>query len=169
MRTWQLRSRLWIPRPPDEVFPFFAAAENLSRLTPPWLRFRIESPTPIPMGDGALIDYRIGVRGVPMRWRTRIAAWDPPHRFVDEQLRGPYARWHHTHTFTARDGGTELGDLVDMRPRGGPLAGLLMAAIVRRDVERIFRYRSRVMAELFGGDPAAAELSWHGATHVPKT
>ncbi len=160
MIAWRLRSKLWIPQRPEDVFPFFADAQNLSELTPPWLSFAIATPTPIDMHDGTLIDYKIRVRGLPMGWRTRISRWDPPRAFVDEQLRGPYALWHHTHTFVPVDGGTQLGDEVLMRPRGGPLAGLLMRLMVRRDVESIFRYRTEVMAQRFGGDARSGELEW---------
>lgn len=160
VRTWRLRASLWVPAPLATVFPFFADAHNLERLTPPWLSFRILTADPIAMAVGTLIDYRIGLRGVPLRWRTRIARWEPPHAFVDEQLRGPYRLWHHTHTFTAENGGTRLGDEVLMRPRGGPLAGLLMKALVRRDVERIFRYRAQQVAAAFGGDPTTSDLTW---------
>lgn len=167
MKTWRLRCSLWVPRPPAAVFPFFADAQNLEQLTPHWLSFRILTPTPIAMAEGTQIDYRITVRGLPLRWRTRITRWQPPHTFADEQLRGPYARWHHTHTFTAVDGGTVLGDEVVMRPKGGPLAGLLMRCIVRGDVERIFRFRARVMAERFGGRANAAELAWSEQVEDP--
>lgn len=160
MKTWRLRTSLWVPQPPTAVFPFFAAAQNLERLTPGWLSFRILTPLPITMGEGTLIDYRIGIRGLPVRWQTRIARWEPPYAFADEQLRGPYALWHHTHTFTALDGGTVLGDEVRMRPKGGPLAGVLMAMFVQRDVERIFRFRAQAMAMRFGADAARAELHW---------
>lgn len=141
------------------MFPFFADAGNLAQLTPEWLSFRILTPQPIVMGVGTRIDYRIGIHGVPVRWRTRIARWEPPHAFADEQLRGPYALWHHTHTFEPQGGGTLVGDEVVMRPKGGPLAGLLMQLLVRRDVERIFRYRARVLRERFGA-PGEATLRW---------
>ena len=157
MKTWRLRSSLWVPHPPAAVFPFFADAQNLERLTPDWLSFQILSALPIDMHVGTTIDYRIALRGIPLRWRTRIARWEPPFAFADEQLRGPYALWHHTHTFTPCDGGTVLGDDVVMRPKGGPLAGLVMKMFVRRDVERIFRHRAEVMTGLFGGSQAAAE------------
>ncbi len=160
MKIWRLRASLWVPRLPGEVFPFFADAQNLERLTPDWLSFRIVTPLPIEMRQGTQIDYRIGIRGLPIRWRTRIGRWQPPHAFADEQLRGPYSLWHHTHTFTARDGGTTLGDEVLMRPKGGLLAGTLMALFVRRDVERIFRFRAQVMATRFGADASRAELHW---------
>ena len=90
MKTWRLRSKLWVPHAPEQVFPFFADAGNLERLTPPWLSFQIHTPLPIQMQVGALIDYRITVRGLPLRWRTRIARWEPNVAFADERgLRRP--------------------------------------------------------------------------------
>ena len=91
MKEFTLHTELWLPRPRDEIFPFFAEARNLEAITPPWLKFEVLTPAPIQMRPGALIDYRIRVHGFPIRWRTEIAEWDPPHRFVDVQLRGPYA------------------------------------------------------------------------------
>lgn len=160
VKTWRLRTSQWVPRPPEQVFPFFADARNLEQLTPPWLSFTILTPMPIPMAVGTLIDYRIALHGVPMRWRTRIARWEPGRAFADEQLRGPYVLWHHTHTFTPCDGGTVLGDDVVMRPKGGPFAGLVMRLFVRRDVQRIFEHRARVLAETFGARDDRAELRW---------
>ncbi len=160
MKTWRLRSSLWIPHPPEVVFPYFADARNLEALTPAWLSFQILTPSPIVMKTGTLIDYRIGVRGLPLRWRTRIARWEPPYVFADEQLRGPYALWHHTHSFTPCDGGTTLSDQVAMRPRGGPLASLLMALFVRRDVERIFHHRARVLIQRFDGSASSSRVWW---------
>ena len=153
--TWLLQAEVRLPRPAAEIFPFFSDAANLERLTPPWLRFRILTATPIDMHEGTLIDYRLRVRGVPLRWRTRIRAWEPPHRFVDEQLKGPYRLWVHEHTFREADGGTVCGDRVEYAVPGGALAHRLF---VRRDVERIFAYRQRMLHEMFGGatdgDPA---------------
>jgi len=149
MKEFTLQTELWLPRPMDEVFPFFAEARNLEAITPPWLRFEVLTPAPIEMRAGAWIDYRLRVHGVPLRWSTEIAEWQPPHRFVDVQLRGPYTLWHHTHTFETRDGGTLCGDLVRYRPRGGALIHWLF---VRRDVERIFQFRAQRLKELFGGD-----------------
>lgn len=160
MKTWRLRSSLWVPHPPAAVFPFFANAHNLERLSPDWLSFEILTPAPIDMHAGTLIDYRIRLRGLPMRWQTRIAVWQPPHCFVDEQQRGPYALWRHSHTFASQDGGTRLDDDVVMRPKGGPLAPLAMALLVRGDVERIFRFRAEVMASQFGGARAGAGRVW---------
>ena len=106
-----LRTSLLLPRPIDEVFPFFAAAENLARITPPQLGFIIRTPPPIDMRPGTLIDYTIKVWGMPLRWCTEITRWNPPYEFEDTQLRGPYAKWVHRHTFTAvsRDAGIGRG------------------------------------------------------------
>lgn len=153
MSEFQFQTELWLPRPRAEVFSFFADGRNLGRITPPWVNFEVLTPGPIPMRAGTLIDYRFTVRGIPLRWRTEIAEWDPPRRFVDVQLRGPYTLWRHTHAFEERDGGTLCGDLVRYRPRGGALMDWLF---VRRDLGRIFRYRQKQLREIFGAGAARA-------------
>ncbi len=145
----------WLARPPAELFTFFGDAQNLGEITPDTLHFKILTPTPIEMRPGALIDYRLRVRGVPIRWTTEITAWDPPHSFRDTQLRGPYRRWVHTHTFTEEDGGTRCDDVVEYAPPGGPLAPLINRLVVQRDVERIFAYRAEVLAQRFGSEHEA--------------
>ncbi|MCA1948554.1 MAG: SRPBCC family protein [Armatimonadetes bacterium] len=143
----RLSASVWLPLPPDELFPFFSDAANLQTLTPPWLDFRILTPLPIEMRPGALIRYRIRVRGLSFGWLTEISEWDPRRGFVDQQLRGPYALWHHRHGFQPLDGGTLATDVVHYWPKGGRLADRLF---VRRDVARIFAYRSEKLLELFG-------------------
>ena len=129
---------------PEEVFAFFADAHNLEALTPPLLRFRLVTPAPITMGQGTLIRYRLNVHRVPVNWLTEITEWDPPHRFVDEQIKGPYALWHHTHTFVPiGDGDTLMRDVVRYRIGFGPLGALANRLVVRRDVEAIFDFRAR--------------------------
>ena len=150
MRIREFRSELWLPLPPEELFTFFGDAGNLDAITPPWLHFHIVTPVPIAMREGALIDYRLRMHGIPLRWRTRISAWEPPHRFVDEQIRGPYRQWIHEHTFEARDGGTLARDLVRY---GVPFDLLTHRWFVRPEVERIFRYRAEVLQRRFGGAP----------------
>ena len=145
--SFRLDTSHWLPRPPEEVFHFYADAFNLERLTPPWLRFQVNTPPPIAMVAGVEIDYRLRLKGVPLSWRSRITAWEPPFRFVDEQVKGPYRRWVHEHTFTPRDGGTLVRDLVEYDMLGGWLVDRLM---VRRDLSRIFAYRQQRLAELFG-------------------
>ena len=142
-----------LPLPPQAVFPFFADAHNLERITPPWLRFRVQTPAPITMGEGALIDYRLRLHGVPIDWRTRIVDWQPPHAFVDEQLRGPYRLWRHLHTFDADgDGDTIARDRVEYRIRGGAgLQALAQRLLVERDLRGIFEYRRARLAEVFAG------------------
>jgi len=155
-----LTAELWLPRTLASVFPFFADAGNLEAITPPWVNFRILTPRPIEMRAGALIDYRIRVRGVPVRWRTRISAWDPPHRFVDEQLRGPYALWEHEHTFVEVDGGTVCRDRVRYR---SPLGFILHPLVIDRDVRRIFEHRQVQVATAFGADAKRARVRIEGA------
>lgn len=148
--TYRLESRLWLPRTIDEIWPFFADPANLNRITPELLSFEMLTPTPIEMKVGALIDYRLKVHGVPIRWRSKIAEWDPPHGFVDRQVRGPYRLWHHRHLFLSRAGGTECVDRVNYRLPFGVVGRLAHAVLVQRDVRAIFQHRSKVLSELFG-------------------
>lgn len=146
-----------LPAPRAEVFAFFSDPANLERLTPPWLNFRIVTPAPLPRGEGALFEYRLKVRGVPLFWRTLIEQWDEGHGFVDRQLVGPYALWHHTHRFEdLPGGGTRITDRVRYRVGFGLLGRLATWLLVRRDIERIFQYRKQVIAELFSGRSRAA-------------
>ena len=146
MKEFTLQTELWLPRLRGQVFPFFAEVRNLETITPPWLRFEVLTSGPIVMQRGALIDYRIRVHGITMRWRTEIAEWDPPRQFVDVQLQGPYTLWHHLHSFEEQDGGTLCRDHVRYRPRGGTFIHWLF---VRRDVEWIFQYRQQRLREMF--------------------
>ncbi|MEM7481595.1 MAG: SRPBCC family protein [Acidobacteriota bacterium] len=145
--TYTLETEQWLPRAPEELFPFYADAHNLERLTPPLLRFRVITPKPIEMAAGTLIDYRLRLRGIPVGWRTRILAWEPPHRFIDEQIRGPYQLWHHEHTFAPQGDGTRVIDKVNYRMLCGWIAHPLM---VGRDVREIFRFRAEALWEIFG-------------------
>ena len=132
-----------LPGTPEEVFAFFAHPRNLEPMTPPLLCFRVVTPEPIAMGEGTLIRYELRVRRVPVNWLTEITEWTPPHRFVDEQIKGPYALWHHTHTFEPiGDGDTLMRDIVRYRIGFGPLGSLADRLVVRRDVEKIFDFRA---------------------------
>jgi ligand-binding SRPBCC domain-containing protein len=152
MTTWELRIRIRLAQPRPEVFAFFADAANLEAITPPWLRFRILTPQPIAMRPGAPIEYRLRLHGLPIRWKTEITAWEPPFRFVDRQLSGPYRQWVHEHTFEARDGGTLMRDRVDYAVPGWLLEPLIDAWVVGPDVRRIFAYRRERMRQRFGGE-----------------
>ena len=139
-----------LARSPDEVFGFFADACNLEAITPPSLRFRIVTPRPIEMRAGALIEYRLRLRGLPLMWLTRIEAWEPGRRFVDVQLAGPYALWHHTHEFEAlEDGSTLMRDVVRYALPFWPLGEVAHAAFVGRELQRIFEFRRAEVARRF--------------------
>jgi ligand-binding SRPBCC domain-containing protein len=139
------RQRLAVPA--ERAFAFFADARNLEAITPPWLRFRVLTPGAIEMRPGALIDYRLRLHGIPLTWRTRIAVWEPPHRFVDVQLRGPYALWEHTHTFEATGAdGVVIRDRVRYALPFGRAGELARRLLVRRDLDRIFDHRMRAIA-----------------------
>jgi len=141
-----VKTSLILPRPQETVFTFFADASNLEKITPPWLRFEILTPLPIDMHAGILIEYRLRVHGIPIRWRSEITAWDPPFRFVDEQQRGPYKKWVHEHTFVKSGDGSEIRDFVKYNPPGGWLTNFLF---VRYDVRRIFMYRTKKLHDFF--------------------
>jgi ligand-binding SRPBCC domain-containing protein len=141
-----------VARPLADVFDFFARAENLEAITPPFLHFAFLTALPIEMKVGALIDYRIRLYGVPMRWRTRIDVWEPGERFVDTQLRGPYRLWRHLHEFRALGpDATEVKDRVEYELPFGPLGRLVHAAFVRATLARIFDHRRERVAALLEG------------------
>lgn len=160
MKVHTLHREQHLDGTPEQVFPFFADAFNLEALTPPLLRFRVLTPRPIPLAAGALIQYALKLRGVPVSWLTSIQRWDPPHAFVDTQIKGPYALWHHTHSFVpAGAAGTLMTDTVRYGIAFGPFGELAHRLFVRRDVERIFAYRAaeipRLLAD-FRADPFSA-------------
>lgn len=159
MKNRILERETILPAPLEEVFNYFADAANLGEATPPWLNFRILSEPPIEMRPGALIDYRLRVRGIPIRWRTEILEWEPPHRFTDRQLRGPYKLWHHEHTFESCGGGTRMVDRVTYLCPGWIFEPLIHALFVESDLRRIFDYRTQVFERVFQGDGAESTVS----------
>lgn len=151
MKTYQLHRETLVHRDRREVFAFFADAGNLEALTPPWLRFVVLTPQAFDMGPGARIDYRLKIRGFPVRWASDITVWEPPERFVDEQRRGPYRLWHHEHRFEEHPNGTTVIDHVRYAVPGGPLLERLVQRLaVGPDVERIFDYRQERLTQIFG-------------------
>ena len=144
-----LESETTISASPESVFAFFSEASNLMRLTPPSLGFQILTPAPILMEEGTLIDYKILLRGFPMRWRTRICRWNPPFEFIDEQLKGPYRIWIHHHTFEEADSGkTFMRDRVRYALPFPPF-GEIAFPLVRAEVRGIFEFRRKAIREIF--------------------
>ena len=146
MKTYWLRKTIWLPQPRAKVFEFFSNAGNLDCLTPAWLNFAILTPASSKMKQGSLLDYRLRIRGIPIRWQSEIAVWVPPHRFVDRQTKGPFSLWIHEHTFEDRDNGTVVGDNVEYAVPGGRI---VQKFLVAPDIERIFKYRHKILDELF--------------------
>ncbi len=142
-----------VPLPRAQVFAFFAEARTLEAITPEFLHFEILPPVPVSLDVGSRIDYRLSLFGIPFHWRTRIAAWQPGVRFVDVQEKGPYALWHHTHTFADCEGGTRVSDRVEYRLPLGPLGEVAHPLMVRRTLERIFDHRRERVAALLGAPP----------------
>lgn len=149
-RGYRLAASIFVPYSIGDVFEFFADAGNLNAITPDWLRFRILTPIPVVMRPGLLLDYRLLMRGIPLSWQSEITVWEPPHRFVDEQRKGPYRSWVHEHLFRETDDGTEAIDRVDYEVPGGKLVHRLF---VKKDVAMIFRYRQQKLREIFRERP----------------
>ena len=149
MKLYTLESNQFINKPIEEVFQFFSKPENLSVITPAKLGFKILSPNPIKMEVGRLIDYNIYLMGIPIHWRTLITDYEPPNMFVDQQIKGPYAMWHHTHTFHKVEGGVEIKDKVVYSIPFGILGRILNYLWIRKDLENIFVHRKKVIDKLF--------------------
>jgi ligand-binding SRPBCC domain-containing protein len=146
-RVHILQRRQRVELPIAEAFAFYGDAHNLARITPPWLGFEVKTPRPIEMEVGTLIEYRLRLHRVPVRWQTRIEVWEPPRRFVDAQIKGPYALWEHTHTFEEDGpGATIIEDRVRYSIPFGPLGELADRLLVRRDLRQIFDYRRDAVA-----------------------
>ncbi|RKU25772.1 CDP-paratose 2-epimerase [Candidatus Poribacteria bacterium] len=146
MKTFRFITHQTIEQPIAQVFAFFSDAHNLAEITPPWLRFEVLTPAPIAMQVGTRIDYRLRIRGIPISWQSEITAWVPPRYFMDEQRRGPYRLWRHTHTFEETAAGTVVGDEVEYAVWGSSVVNTLF---VRRDIEKIFAYRAERLDALF--------------------
>jgi uncharacterized protein len=145
-RVWEQ----WMPHAAQDIWPFFCDAHNLEAITPPFLGFRVLGMSTPGIDAGTRIDYRLRLHGIPVAWQTRIETWDPPHRFVDLQAKGPYALWHHTHEFIPLAGGTLMRDTVRYRLPAGWLGAMAGGAKVASDVQRIFDFRAREIDRRFG-------------------
>jgi len=148
MSVHTLERELFVKQPLEKVFDFFSRADNLEKITPPWMHFKILTPLPIAMQAGTLIEYSIKVRGLPLRWRTLIDVWNPPYEFVDTQVKGPYKLWHHTHKFKEMSNGTSIVDVVRYELPFGPLGTLAHKLQVSGDVRKIFDYREQQVPKL---------------------
>jgi ligand-binding SRPBCC domain-containing protein len=148
MKTYILEREQWLPRPIDQIFTFFSRPENLQIITPHWLDFRVMD-APQTLAAGSLIHYRLRWRFLPIRWTTEITQWEPPHRFVDRQLSGPYALWNHEHSFQSQRNGTTIRDRVHYALPLGPLGRFAHSLSVKRDVSTIFDFRAEAMRRLF--------------------
>jgi ligand-binding SRPBCC domain-containing protein len=151
IHTIELEQRL--AQAPEDVFPFFAEAANLERLTPQWLHFRVLGQSGGEIGPGTLIRYRLRLHGIPIRWLTRIEQWRPGRRFSDVQLRGPYRYWHHTHEFVPDGDGTLMRDRVRYAMRAGRLGEQIHGRLVAGDLERIFAHRRAQVERIFSRAP----------------
>lgn len=149
-KTYILERTQLIERPLEEVFAFFSDAKNLEAITPAFLKFRITTPGEIAMRPGTVIDYRLQMLGIRFNWQTQIESFEPGREFVDIQARGPYRLWRHTHRFFAVNNGTVMTDRVEYQLYLGPVGNLVNAVFVRRSLAKIFDYRYRSVAELFG-------------------
>ncbi len=145
--TFVLHAEQWLPCPRAKLFEFFSDAFQLETLTPPLLRFQVLTPAPIVIRAGTLIDYKLRLHGIPIRWQSEISVWEPPLRFVDRQTRGPYRLWNHEHRFVEQEGGTLVIDHVNYRAPGGSLVNRLF---VVPDLRKIFGFRMQKLQKLFG-------------------
>ncbi len=149
MKDYVLQTTTVINKPLKEVFEFFSKAENLNKITPKEVYFKILTPLPIPMEKGTLIDYKIKLNGIPFVWKTRISEWNPPFKFADQQLVGPYSKWYHEHFFEEKDGKTIMTDKITYLSKGWIIAPLLHRLFVDKKVKQIFEYRETQLQQIF--------------------
>ncbi len=144
-----LKRSITVPGTLESVFEFFNRPENLERLTPETLKFTMLTPSPVSMHNGAVFDYTIGLMGLPMRWTSVITNYDPPHHFVDIQLKGPYAYWHHKHSFHTRGDEVEVTDEIHYEIGYSWVGSLLLRPVIQRQLNAIFSFRARKIEALF--------------------
>ena len=149
MHLYELHFCQFIHQPIEQVFSFFSRSENLEQITPQYLNFKIETFSPIKMKWGQKINYTITLKGIPIRWSSLISLYDPPNSFVDEQIRGPFSLWHHTHTFREKNGGTVIGDYVRYAIPMGIIGRIANNIFVEKDLRYIFQHRQTMISKLF--------------------
>lgn len=152
MYMYTLKREQTLPAPRSTIFPFFSNPANLERITPDYLSFQLETAVPVDMSEGQVLSYSLSLHGIPFSWKSRVEVWEPPERFVDVQLQGPYRSWRHEHVFYESSGNTRIVDEVQYEVPGWFLSPLIHWLFVRNDVEEIFSYRQQKMEELFGND-----------------
>ena len=149
MRYYKLQFNQFINLNIDKVFDFFSNPENLEKITPSYLKFKIITKKPYDMREGIVFDYQLYLRGIPIKWKSLISHYNPPVGFIDEQIKGPYSYWHHTHTFTQKDEGTLITDTVKYSLPFGFIGRIAHYLWVKKDLEKIFNYRQQVIKEIF--------------------
>jgi len=147
--SYELKRNQFIPQPIDQVFSFFSKPENLEKITPQNLHFSILTSIPIEMKTGQVIDYLIRLKGVKIYWSSIISSYDPPHSFVDEQIRGPFTNWVHSHSFKEKNGGTIIIDHVKYSIPFGLIGRIANYFFVKNDLADIFDYREKTTMEIF--------------------
>ena len=169
MKTYVLRCDMLAPVGIEEAFAVFEDPYNLARITPPWLNFKVTSKVRVVMTKGAAIDYTIRWMGLPIKWKTNIAEYDPPHCFVDEQTKGPYVLWHHTHRFAVEGSGTRVSDEVRYALPFGPIGKIAHEVMVGRQLREIFEYRQQTLPRLIGGETSRYRSSSVMIHEAPAT
>ena len=150
MKTYNIKFEQFIDLPINDVFSFFSQPNNLSLITPPRLKFDILTPLPIKMKEGQLIDYSLTIMYFfKLHWRTLITDYERPYKFIDQQIKGPYSLWHHTHIFEEKDGGTVIYDNVTYAIPFGVIGRLIHALYIKYDVQSIFKYRHKILNQIF--------------------
>jgi ligand-binding SRPBCC domain-containing protein len=148
---YELTDAFEVPATPDQVWQFFSTAENLAKITPPWLGFTARDPFPVRIEQDALLNHTVKWLGIPIKWQSKIIHWSPPHEFIDLQLRGPYTLWHHQHTFTPTPTKTvRCADRVIYKLPLGPLGRFAHALTVKRQLREIFHHRRKAIAQHLG-------------------
>ena len=159
MKYYELDMEQFTDQPVEKVFEYFSRPENLEEITPPQLGFTIMTSSPIPMEKGSVFDYTIRILGFPVHWRTLITSYDPPHGFVDEQIKGPYVLWYHRHSFKDKNGWTMIWDTVRYTVPLGIIVRFLNLIWIRKDLKDIFAYRRKFIANKF--EEQNYDLSFH--------